>query len=207
MQEPLARRGSFSACLAGAASLLGVALSLALPVRADEVTFHDLIDTVTATKSGSRVTIVGGGCGVSTVTLGGQSVSAEGCQATITAPDDSTSFDAPRLILIGGDNGNISDAILVTKVGKVAHVLFLSDPHVLSGKSELSIPCSRFGGCQLTETGVVQTGVTIEWNKDGGTDTVKFQSDTDSTVPEPASLILLGGGLLVVGGYLKRRLS
>ena len=84
-------------------------------------------------------------------------------------------------------------------------VLFLSDPHV-PGKPELSIPCSRFGGCQLTETGGVQIGATIAWNN-GGTDTVSFKSDTDSMVPEPASLMLLGGGLLVVAGYMKRRLS
>ena len=198
MKTPLQRRRLF-----WAASFMGVALAVALPVRADEVTFNDLIDMVTASKSGSRVTI--NECGLSTITLGGQSMSVEGCRATITAPDDSTSFDAPRLTLIGGDNGNISDAILVTKVGNVAHVLFLSDPHV-PGKPELSIPCSRFGGCQLTETGGVQIGATIAWNN-GGTDTVSFKSDTDSMVPEPASLMLLGGGLLVVAGYMKRRLS
>jgi len=199
MKTPLQRRRLF-----WAASFMGVALAVALPVRADEVTFNDLIDMVTASKSGSRVTI--NECGLSTITLGGQSMSVEGCRATITAPDDSTSFDAPRLTLIGGDNGNISDAILVTKVGNVAHVLFLSDPHV-PGKPELSIPCSRFGGCQLTETGLVQSGVTIDWNDGGGMDTVSFKSDIDSMVPEPASLMLLGGGLLVVAGYMKRRLS
>jgi hypothetical protein len=46
MLEPLARRGSLSARLLGAASFVGVALVLALPVRADEVTFNDLTDTV-----------------------------------------------------------------------------------------------------------------------------------------------------------------
>ena len=85
-------------------------------------------------------------------------------------------------------------------------VIFASDLG-MPGEPGIGVPCSTVpGGCQLTETGGVQPGVTITWSN-GATDTVSFQSDTDSIVPEPSSLLLLGGGLLVVAGYLKRRLT
>jgi PEP-CTERM motif-containing protein len=145
--------------------------------------------------------------------------------ATIVGPANSSSFEARSLTLIGGDNGNISDAILVSpnafssddKVHVVSdnnnnkfdenrdnkvHVLFVSDLEI-PGQPGIGIACSKFpSGCQVTETGGVQTGVTITWSN-GAKDTVSFKSDT----PEPTSLMLLGGGLLVVAGYLKRRLT
>ena len=85
---------------AGLTAVLSVALVLALPVRADQVTFHDLTDKVTATitssTSGSKIKIEE--CGMLSVSLQpGKSVSVEGCLATITGPANSESFEAPLL--------------------------------------------------------------------------------------------------------------
>ena len=196
----------------GLICLMGVAAVFALPAHADEVTFNDLTDTVRATvtssTSGSKITI--NECGIFSVPLGPRtSVSAEGCLATIVGPANSSSFEAPLLTLIGGANGNVSDEIIVlsdfSDKNKL-QVIFVSDPEI-PGKSEIGLACSTFPtGCQVTETGGVQPGITITWGN-GAKDVVSFQSDTDSIVPEPSSLVLLGGGLLVVGGYLKRRLT
>jgi hypothetical protein len=183
---------------------------LARLARADEVTFNDLGDTVsttvTSSSSGSSVTI--DLCGIFSVPFHGTAVSVEGCKATIAGPADSDSFKAPLLTLIGGDNGKISDAIIVTPDvldDNKLHVIFASDLEI-PGTPGIGVACSTIpGDCQVTETGGVQPGVTITWGNHA-TDIVSFKSDTDSIVPEPSSLILMGGGLLVVG-YLKRRLT
>jgi hypothetical protein len=195
----------------GLICLMGVAAVVSLPARADEVTFNDLTDTVTATitssTSGSQAKI--NECGIFSVPFQGTAVSVEGCKVTIDGPANSRSFDARLLTLIGGDNGNVSDAILVLSNfsdKNELQVIFASDLG-MPGEPGIGVPCSIVpGGCQLTETGGVQPGVTITWSN-GAMDTVSFQSDTDSIVPEPSSLLLLGGGLLVVAGYLKRRLT
>jgi hypothetical protein len=195
----------------GLICLIAAAAVVALPARGDEVTFNDLTDTVsatiTSTSSGSSVTI--DQCGLFSVTIHGTMVSVEGCKATIVGPANSSSFQARTITLIGGDNGKVSDAIIVTpdilKDNKL-HVIFASDPDI-PGMPGIGVPCSTIpGGCQVTETGGVQPGVKITWSNDK-TDTVSFKSDTDSIVPEPSSLALLGGGLLVVAGYLKKRLT
>jgi hypothetical protein len=192
----------------GLLCILGVA-ALALPARGDEVTFNDLTDTVSATvtssSSGSSVTI--DQCGLFSVTIHGTPVAVEGCKATIVGPANSDSFRAQTLTLIGGDNGNVSDAIIVTPdilSDNKLHVIFASDPEI-PGVPGIGVACSTIpGGCQVTETGNVQSGVTITWSN-GKTDTVSFKSDTDSIVPEPSSLVLLAGGLLAVA--LKKRLA
>ena len=201
-----------TAALASLLAALAAAVVLALPARADVVTFNDLTDTVTATitssTSGSKVTI--NECGILTIELKPRSpVSVEGCMVTIVGPANSSSFKAPLLTLIGGDNGNVSDAILVSSDfsdKNKLRVIFASDLEI-PGKPGIGVPCDTFPiGCQVTETGGVQPGITIKWSH-GAKDTVSFQSDVMSIVPEPSSLMLLGGGLLLVGVYLKRRLT
>ena len=210
--RPVLERGRSARLAAGLICLLGMAAALAVPVRADEVTFHDLTDTVTATvastSSGSHVAI--DLCGIFSIPFNGTSVSVEGCKATITGPAASRSFRAPLLTLIGGDNGNVSDAILVLSSltnSNQLEVVFASD---LGTPNEpgLGAPCSAFpGGCQATESGSVQTGLTITWSN-GAKDKVHFASDAEGSgvVPEPASLLLLGSALLAFA-CLKRWLS
>jgi hypothetical protein len=207
-----AMQGSRCARVIAVTILLAAALAVALPARADVVTFNDLTDTVkakiTSSTSGSKVTI--NECGILTIELKPRSpVSVEGCMATIVGPANSSSFKAPLLTLIGGDKGNVSDAILVfsdfSDKNKL-QVIFASDLEI-PGKPGIGVACNTFFiGCTVTETGGVQPGITITWSN-GAKDTVSFKSDAEGMVPEPSSLTLLGGGLLLVGGYLKRRLK
>src|ERR1700680_3092592 len=193
-------------------TVLAGAVVLSLPARADVVTFNDLTDTVkakiTSSTSGSKVTI--NECGILTIELKPRSpVSVEGCMVTIVGPANSSSFKAPLLTLIGGDKGNVSDAILVfsdfSDKNKL-QVIFASDLEI-PGKPGIGVACNTFSiGCTVTETGGLQPGITITWSN-GAKDTVSFKSDADGIVPEPSSLTLLGGGLLLVGGYLKRRMK
>jgi len=203
------QRGRCTRISIGLICIMGVAAVVALPARGDEVTFNDLTDsvsaTVTSSGSGSSVTI--DQCGLFSVTILGTPVSVEGCKATIVGPANSDSFEARTLTLIGGDNGKVSDAIIVTPDilnDNKLQVIFASDTEI-PGVPGIGVACSTIpGGCQVTETGSVQAGVTITWSNDQ-TDTVSFKSDTDSVVPEPASLVLLAGGLLAV--VLKKRLT
>jgi len=71
---------------------------------------------------------------------------------------------------------------------------FTSDSDTLGGLGLCPIR-----GCDLIEDGTVQTALTLKLMNDAGvvleTDTIKFQSDIDARVPEPASLLLMGVGL------------
>lgn len=187
------------------ASLLAMAM-VALPARADEVRFNDLGDKVSAKSmpSASPSTVKIGKCGLFNITILGTPVSVEGCMATIVGPASFSAADTRLVTLIGGDNGNISDAIIVTPdlSANTVHVLFASDPD-LPRVSGIGVACTTVGGCQVIESGGIQDGVKIKWSN-GVTDTVHFQSDV---VPEPSSLLLLGSGLLAIAGYLKKRLS
>jgi len=181
---------------------------VALPARADEVRFNDLGDKVSAKSmpSASPSTVKIGKCGLFNITILGTPVSVEGCMATIVGPASFSAADTRLVTLIGGDNGNISDAIIVTPdlSANTVHVLFASDlDH--PGVSGIGVACppTVLGGCQVIESGGIQDGVKIKWSN-GVTDTVHFQSDV---VPEPSSLLLLGSGLLAIAGYLKKRLS
>jgi hypothetical protein len=59
-------------------------------------------------------------------------------------------------------------------------------------------------GCNQIETGAPQLVGSVTWT-DGTKDSIYLESDID-VVPEPASLILFGSGLVMVGEFLRRGL-
>jgi PEP-CTERM motif len=187
------------------AATLAVVVSMAVaaaPSRASSstVTFNDLTDTLTASATSSRITTTP--CGFIHITLMGQNLNVEGCTATITGPSGSSSFTAPSMVFIGGDNGHVSDLIMISPgaIADTALVTFASDPI-----EEMPFMCSDVGGCAISENGRLQLGAQIKWNnRDHTKDKIKFASDVEM-VPEPASLVLLGGGLLAMAGYIRRR--
>ena len=73
-------------------------------------------------------------------------------------------------------------------------VQILIEPDGLSG-----LPCIAETACLVREDGLLHTVDTITWS-DGTVDTINFQS-----VPEPASLLLVGTGLLLLAGIIKRK--
>jgi PEP-CTERM motif len=186
------------------AATLVVVVSMAVaaaPSRASSstVTFNDLTDTLTASATSNRITTT---CGFIHITLMGRNLTPEGCTATITGPSGSSSFTAPSMVFIGGDNGQLSDLIMISPgaIADTALVTFASDPI-----EEMPFTCSDVGGCAITENGRLQLGAQIKWNnRDHTKDKIKFASDVEM-VPEPASLVLLGGGLLAMAGYIRRR--
>ena len=184
-----------------------LAMLMAVPSRADDVTFFDSTETLTAGTTGSRITIPACGFTTTDVLVG---FALEGCTATLSAPSGSvfTGASFNSLVLIGESDGTISDAILVDAITTdTATITFLSDPSEVG----LPIPCSgsAVGTCTITEDGTVQFAGSISWTDDTTgavtTDNISFQSDVDAPVPEPASLTLLGSGFLAVVGYIRRR--
>jgi hypothetical protein len=198
-----------------AASAVLLMMLLSTPAWADTVNFADTTDTVVGTTSGMRASI-GPVCGVGTfaVPLSGGSIFAnvEGCTATINAPTGFPNGGAALTLYLVTENGVVSDLLAVAVPGNgTAELLFVSDPNVNGTEPGLSSSvvntlCTAFTCTSEPEA----ASVSITWknanNVVGATDTVSFQSDAEGVVPEPASLALLGSGLMAIAGFIKRRL-
>jgi hypothetical protein len=191
-----------------AALAAGLPLLMSVSARADTVNFADTTDTVLGTTTGSRASIdsVMGNqlCGLQTVTLGGQTIAAEGCFASITAPAALATLNGGDHLYLVNEGGVVSDAIAVTQVLGTVHVVFLSDASVAGQEPGLPLTCAAFAGL-CTTIGEVGT-IPVNWST-GTKDTVTFQSDAPGVVPEPATLTLLGSGLLAIGGFVRKRLA
>jgi len=120
-----------------------------------------------------------------------------------------TSLDHPSVSLTEPVTGLASDTLVETDQGGglISSWSFHSDTEALAAPN--SKAATVFS---LLEDGTAQTVVTLTYHSATGlvlgTDTIKIQSDVEPVgTPEPASasLLLLGGGLLVAVGRLRKR--
>lgn len=172
------------------------------PARADVITFTDgANDQITVSKTGtSRVILAYNpvlACGASTESV------FNFCSVTIgtVLPLGTVPTSSPLTLSIVEPTGNVlSDTLQLAPniVALTYDLIFRSDNEGVS----LGTP----GTPSIVETGQVQTAFTVNWS-DGTSDTVQFQSDLETAVPEPASIAFLGSGLLLLSGlrYRARR--
>lgn len=171
-------------------------------LRADTVTtFQDLTEhlSIDTTISLSRVTF--SSC----------TDPDENCTIIFNAPGSATlnnPNDVPTTIYISDANGTTLSEILSVTLGNSfpggpINQIALQFQSVTEGNSPRCIPA-----CQMTENGLVQTALTLHWS-DNSVDTVNFVSDVEpgGVTPEPASLLLLGSGLVGLIGAARRKLS
>jgi hypothetical protein len=195
-------------------AFVGIAFSCSvIPARAQTnltITFVDTGDAVTVTG------LPGG-----TITCGTANVN-EMCTIPLPTPAGAHATVGTTLplffhlaepgtsgILCGDGNLGpcVSDGLhlVLGPNGSTATLIFQSDPP--GALEPVGLPAcivsALVGGCQLTEDGTAQTVGIIKWS-DGSVYTIKIESDALES-PEPGSLILLGSGLVIAGGFFRRR--
>jgi hypothetical protein len=205
------------------AVFLAVLLPGAKPALADSIiTIQDATDSLSVSVSGdSPNPVVNKSC-ASTGTF-------EECSFSITPPTGyriasgslGSSFNTYQLIAESSAvNSPVSDKIKgcfldasgscsTTVTANDFFIDFLSD-----GANENTFGTCQFQSCTATETGASQQYGFLVWTPIAGgpasgqpnvIDTFNFISDVETAVPEPASMALLGTGLLFAVRHLTRR--
>ncbi len=176
--------------------------------KADDILFNDLTDTLTVTnlQGGTVTSRLGFTC-----TSG-----LDSCSATLAAPS-SGSFTTSAFIYRLGETsttGTLSDSLVAVPSLPfllTANFTFTSDLPTAAGEANGLGNCVVAvlfpNGCNAVESGKPQLAGTITWKNSIfgptiGTDNIWVVSDP---TPEPASLILFGSGLVIAGGFLRRR--
>jgi len=186
----------------------------------EDILFNDLGDTISVSPSSNPPVTIVLGCQTGTPNLdickiallrAGQTIT--GATGNFTINATSTNPVSTSYFLSESTNPNLlSDTFIsiivggatvlgVTAPGSAAFE-FDSDSPLLEG---VPVPCPAVIGCNAQETGQPQLVGTITWSG-GITDNILIESDKEGVVPEPASLLLLGSGLAMTGGFLRRRL-